>query len=154
MIKIYFTFKNVDSDLFIKKSLQKFTGSEKNFEIIREKQKKPYINENIYFSLSHSYDLTLCAVSDYKVGIDTEKIRLAANKEAVLKKYFGIEKQMSDLEFFEKWTEFESRVKYFGESVLRPIKAKSSMNTVTFAFEDYVISLCAEDTEKFEMERI
>ena len=37
---------------------------------------KPYLDENpVFFSISHSYPLVVCAISETPVGVDIEKIR-------------------------------------------------------------------------------
>ena len=81
MIKLYYTFSNPDSIKFIKKSLFLFSGKN-DFVIKWTKNGKPYTDENIYFSLSHTDGLTVCAVSDGEIGIDAEKIRATVPNSA------------------------------------------------------------------------
>ena len=47
-----------------------------NIHIIREDSGKPYVEGNLcYFSLSHSGETVVCAVSDKPIGVDVERIR-------------------------------------------------------------------------------
>lgn len=61
--------------LFIK--LLKENGfSYRKIVVYRNKYGKPMIKNNLlYFNISHSFDYSICAISDAKIGIDIEKIR-------------------------------------------------------------------------------
>ena len=110
MIKLYYTNKKVKSEDFIKKSLFLYSGKS-DFEIKRTKNGKPF-TDGIYFSLSHTDGLTVCAVSDREIGVDTEKIRSVRNGERIIKRFLGkCEKNLTDKAFLCIWTQFESKVK-------------------------------------------
>ena len=155
MIKLYYTFSNPDSEAFIKKALRAY-GINYEFDIKRSENGKPYIEEDIFFSLSHTDGFTVCAVSDNNIGIDAEKLRSIKNKEKILFRYTGKEyKNVSDTEFFEKWTELESRVKYFGEKLMAIKKSLTEEKFVaTFKIDRYIISVCSDNEENIIKERL
>ena len=64
----------------MKKALFLFSGK-KEYAVKHTENGKPYTDEGIYFSLSHTEGFTVCAVSDSEVGADTEKIRPIKDKE-------------------------------------------------------------------------
>ena len=144
MIKLYYTFSNPESETFIKASLKCFTGKD-NFEIERTPNGKPY-TEGVEFSLSHTDGLTVCVVSENPVGADCEKVRNINNKERILSKFRGeTAENITDEEFFRKWTAFESRVKYFGEKITDcPSAREKEIFTNTFGIDDFIISVSAE----------
>lgn len=86
-------------------------------------QGKPMI-EGLEFSLSHSADLVICAVSDKPVGCDVEKVRKTQTNVAeryfsrAERKYLGrfVEGEY-DKEFLRLWTMKESYAKMTGEGM-------------------------------------
>lgn len=156
MIKLYYSYKKHNSEDFIKESLRRFSGKN-DFIIARNENGKPYIkDENLFFSLSHTDSFIICGVSDNAVGVDAEKIRSIKNKEKILGKFTGENVQnITDAEFIEKWTAFESRVKYFGERLSLCPRAKSiPVNVKIISFDGYTASVCSEKEEQIEKERI
>lgn len=104
--------------------LKKLLAEEKidNFKIKTGKYEKPYISniKNIYFNLSHSSKMVLCAISDMKIGVDIEfndpKIDLNIAKNFFFNgEYESIvnSNNPSD-EFFKYWVLKESYMKYTG----------------------------------------
>ena len=155
MIKLYYTFSNPDSEVFIKKALRAY-GINYKFDIKRTENGKPYVEENIFFSLSHTEGFTVCTVSDKNIGVDAEKLRNIKNKEKILSRYTGKEyKKVSDTEFFEKWTELESRVKYFGEKLTAIKKSLTEEKfAATFKIDGYIVSVCSDSDENIKKERL
>ena len=89
---------------------------------------KPMV-DGLEFSLSHSGDLVICAVSDKPIGCDVEEIRKAP--ERVAERYFGHREQEYldqfsgeeyDKAFFRIWTLKESYVKMTGEGMGVPME--------------------------------
>ena len=87
-----------------------------------EKYGKAYIfnYENIYFNLSHSGKIVLCAISDMEVGADVEYIDPEIDLD-IAKHYFYNEEYTSIMksynpheEFFKYWVLKESYMKYTG----------------------------------------
>ncbi len=155
MIKLFYTFSNPDSEAFMKRALFRYSGRY-DFQIKRTQNGKPYIDGDIYFSLSHTDGLTICAISDKNVGADAEKIRKIKNKEKILCRYLQECKgEISDREFLEKWTQYESKIKFFGEKLHHCKVAKTEEKHIeTFNLGEYIISICSDEEEDIETERL
>ncbi len=154
MIKLYYTFSNPESETFIKASLKCFTGKD-NFLIKRTRNGKPY-TEGVEFSLSHTDGFTVCVVSEKPVGVDCEKVRSINNKERILSRFLNeTVENISDEEFFRKWTTFESRVKYFGEKITEcPSAQKKEVFTDTFGINGFIVSVSAETKTEIVKENL
>ncbi len=144
MIKLYYTFSNPESETFIKASLKCFTGKD-NFLIKRTQNGKPY-TDGVEFSLSHTDGLTVCVVSENPVGVDCEKVRSINNKERILARFVKMQAEnITDKEFFEKWTTFESKVKLFGEkSVDCPSVFEKDVFTQIIEIDGFIVSVSSE----------
>ena len=151
MIKVFYSYNTEESDTFIKKALR-IAGYD-DIEIKRTENGKPYSDKNVFFSLSHTKKFIVCAVSDFEVGIDAEKIRSVAKRGKIAKKVLKTEKELSDNEFLELWTRYESKIKFYGKKLFNSLN-EAEINTHTFIIEDYIISVCAEITENIETEMI
>lgn len=100
------------------KSLAELTYSENG---------KPEI-EGVYFNLSHSNGIAVCAVSSKAVGCDVEKIAalkgniaqrfFCESENAYLNQFEGMEQEE---EFFRLWTMKESYMKMTGEGMRLPL---------------------------------
>lgn len=86
---------------------------------------KPYTeNIDVQFSVSHSGDMVVCAVSDIEIGIDAEKIR-SVNFRAATR--FATEEELDYIgenteRFFEIWTLKEAYFKCIGTGLGADIK--------------------------------
>lgn len=85
---------------------------------------KPYTdNAPVHFSISHSKNIAVCAISDRPVGIDIEYIRdvnlnIAKRQFAPDELRYVFEKwDLSKRRFFEVWTRKEAYVKLIGKGV-------------------------------------
>ncbi len=154
MIKVYYTFANPESESFIKKALFLYSGKS-DFEIKKTKNGKPF-SDGLFFSLSHTDGLTVCAVSDKNIGIDAEKIRSVKNGERIVKRFFGkCEKNLTDEAFLCMWTQFESKVKFFGEKITSCEKAKTKeVYNETFFIGGHIISVSAEEKDDIIKENL
>lgn len=153
MIKLYYTFEKCSSEGFIKEALERFTGKN-GFNIKRTANGKPYAQgESVYFSLSHTDSLIICAVSNSEIGLDAEKIRPIKDKGKILRRFMGDNTDsVTDTEFLKKWTAFESRVKYFGEKIIVCPQTKSTpLNVETILFDEYVVSICSDSHQRIEL---
>ena len=93
-----------------------------NFKIKTGKYEKPYIsdNKNIYFNLSHSGKMVLCAISDRELGVDIEINDPTIDLNIAKHYFYNSEyenitntKNSAD-EFFKYWVLKESYMKYTG----------------------------------------
>lgn len=84
---------------------------------------KPYLVDHpeIFFSLSHSGSLAMCAVADTPVGCDIQCVSEVLHSEAVARRFFTRREQEQlaacsefQREFARLWTLKESYVKYLG----------------------------------------
>ena len=83
---------------------------------------KPHIDGNpLYFNLSHSGSLAVCAISETETGVDVEKIRPVSLRPS--RKFTEYEQESikasfnPNLEFLKLWSLKESRVKCTGEGL-------------------------------------
>lgn len=136
-------------------------------QFVYGKNGKPYLTSNdIFFNLSHSDNLSVCAISDVEIGVDCE--RVAPAKPHVLERVFNeLERETakSDKTFTEIWTKKESVVKYYGGSlwadgkhtaIIFPKNAlyhgnlcKANVFTITLrqGAEEYAVSIATEDKD-------
>lgn len=89
---------------------------------------KPEV-EGIFFNLSHSKTMVICAIGDKAVGCDIELISVAPEKVADRffheseKKYLNeISKGKRNQEFYRLWTMKESYIKMTGEGMQLPLQ--------------------------------
>lgn len=99
-------------------------------KIIYGDKGKPYVEGNgAYFSLSHSGNIALCAVSDNEVGADVQEIkplkkdvssRICALSEAAAYNSLSEEEKTNFL--FKLWAKKESVMKFYGLGFALPFK--------------------------------
>lgn len=142
------------------KALSELSGiAEDGIAVNYSENGKPFSeNTKLHFSISHSGDYAVCAVSERDVGIDIEKIRQlnmqAAKKfasETELIYIFGHLPEKSDFEsadektlerFFEVWTKKEAYGKLIGEGIGYAMRSTDIKNAVTTVRDGYVITVC------------
>lgn len=117
---LFFARGEADSDKFVKfcyghyRDIMYRNGNDlpQSLEIVREEGQKPrFDSEEVFFNLSHSHGVIMLGISHTPIGVDIEKIR-----EIDYKKFSFIEAEDEE-EFFEKWTERESYLKWTGEGI-------------------------------------
>lgn len=132
---------SIVSDHLCRKAVSGFSNMPEN-EIVFSKNKygKPFANgTNAHFSVSHSGDLVICAVSEKEIGTDIEKkreIRLDAAKRFATESEIDYIGNSTD-SFFEIWTLKEAYFKCIGTGLGADIK------TVSFS-RDGSRFLCSE----------
>ena len=103
---------------------------------------KPFLKNtnNVYFSISHSGKMAVCAVSDCKVGVDVQKITEFSKKTA---NFIGLPSDCKTDEFFKTWTQLEASAKRTGEPLISFVKSKSTPAPQTFSikYKNYYISV-------------
>ncbi len=127
-------------------------------EMKRQNGGKPYLENSPHFSVSHSGNLVVCALSQNIIGVDIEKQR-EINPNLSSKIYSPSESSSRDTnELLKNWVLKESYVKMTGEGL------KRSFNTITikdFTLEDnsayfhfekisdnnYFLSVCTKEKE-------
>ncbi len=79
--------------------------------INKDKMGKPiFLNNNLYFNISHSNNYTSCCLATVNVGIDIEEDRII--KETTLKKILN--ENDKDIEYIKIWNIKEAYSKYLG----------------------------------------
>ncbi len=133
---------------------EKFNIDKKSIRFRAGEKGKPYLeNINVEFSISHSGDIAICAISDKPVGIDIEKIR-DVNINAVKKLYTPDEQDyvmekwaLSKQRFFEIWTRKEAYVKMLGKGITHfPNFSTMGNNDIkTHIRERYIVSVAVQE---------
>lgn len=143
-------------------------------DVFVDEHGKPKV-EGLEFSLSHSGNLVLCAVSEEPVGCDIERLREAP--KGVAERYFSDAEQAYlsrfsadeyDRKFFRIWTMKESYVKMTGEALRVPFEAyeiaiedtgarvvrdgeTQTCYLSTMELEGHIMSICAEESAHVEV---
>lgn len=109
--------------------LKAFTGIS---EIKRTANGKPYADD-IFFSVTHTGDYALIAVSDREVGVDAERIK-KRGFEHILKRFTPREKAGINGErgFFENWVVKEAYIKLLGGTLAHDLKRLEYYGGVLF----------------------
>ena len=111
---------------------------------------KPFIKNvsDVHLSISHSDNVTVCAVSDLPVGVDVEKIRNF--NHSMSEKVFGVkitrmlsESATPNKDFTRLWTEKEAILKLTGEGIsgIRKNLNLTEYNSKTTFYKNYCITV-------------
>lgn len=134
----------IAADRLCKTAVSEFCGYRyENIKIKKNEHGKPFAeNLPIFFSMSHSGNFIVCAVSDNEIGIDIEKIRpinlKAAAKFATPEETDYINSSSNG--FFEIWTLKEAYFKCIGTGLGTDIKKVSfeiTTNKITCSDKAY-----------------
>ncbi len=116
----------IAADYLCRKAISEFCGiSPEQIQFSVAEFGKPYINGiDAHFSISHSGDMVVCAVSDKETGIDIEKIRKTNPRSSQKFASESEEKYISSHEngLFEIWTLKEAYFKCIGTGLGSDIK--------------------------------
>ncbi len=151
--------RTVLGEYLARKAISAFLGvDEKSIRFDRDENGKPFVLDlNAEFSISHSGDAVVCAVSHEKIGIDIELLRpinLRVTKiactEAEKEFIFSAESEEEKRErFFRIWTAKEAYFKYLGTGITN-LKAVEYSNLIpsceVFREGDYIISVYKKQT--------
>ena len=148
MNNIYILKGKCDPYAFVKKlAAEKFN----NTEIVRTEKGKPYFKyiTDLFFSISHSGDITVVAIGDTPLGVDVEKIKKADLR--VIKRFLKeeadyITEKDSNHRFFEIWTKKEAYLKCKGTGISGGLNSVNVLDLPfeTTVYEDYMISVYRE----------
>ena len=150
--------RSVAADMLMRRTLSALTSlAERDIVISSEESGRPAApGLPFYLSVSHSADVAVCAVSERRIGIDTEKIRPVSTSLAL--RFFDeddreyvfshgaqpkkLESDISVLErFFRVWTSREAYAKYTGAG-LADIRAVFDRERITHLdFDGYALSV-------------
>lgn len=94
-----------------------------------QKRGKPYVEEHIYFNISHSGDRALFAINKkHELGVDIELMRDNVSWEQIATRYFSQTEimelsQTSDkkIAFFRGWSRKEAYIKAIGDGLTMPL---------------------------------
>lgn len=114
-IKVFFEKSSNRSDVYklLETAFEKIYGTLMP-SLQKNENGKPYFPErpDIYFSLSHSGEYVMCAISDSPVGCDIQKYQKISDK---MQKRVFTEKELENSNSLALWTLKESFVKLCGE---------------------------------------
>jgi len=112
-------------------------------EIVRSENGKPFFagEENMHFSLSHSKNHILVAVSEYPVGADIETLR-PVKKE--YERLFSLE-MLEQFGYFGGWTLREAVFKLRGKGSLRKMEIRREASGLITPGEGIACAIYAHD---------
>ncbi len=146
------------SEEALKKIFSEYYGNN-GATILRTKNGKPYVENALFFSVSHTKDRLYIAFSEKEIGLDAEHFSRATRYESVVKKFHPIEQaEIRNTEnFLRHWVVKESAVKYLGGTLAHDLSKLCYANgTLTYdgaAFptsvhllqhEDFILSVCGD----------
>ena len=149
MYKLYIK-ENTDS-----KSLLKYALNDNNifdYSISYNEYGKPYLNNNLYFNISNSNNITACIISDKEIGLDIEKIKY---NEKVAKRVLNVKEmeilnnsKNKDEMFTIFWTSKESYVKLIGNRIRYGLKnvdtTKLKEKIIIKKYNNYILTISKE----------
>ena len=104
-------------------------------EIFRNKSGKPcFQNGKPNFSISHSKNAVMVAISESAVGVDIEMRREDMETDRINRRFFGEENR----DFFRLWTEKEALAKMTGEGLAKALKAVVDYEKIKILHGEFV----------------
>ena len=152
MYKLYIK-ENVTSKELLDYALFDY-ASIKDYELYYNKYGKPYLKDsNIYFNISHTRNLVICAISDKEIGVDIEKLvyNELVSKRILNQKEYSILLSSNNKEeiFTIMWTSKESYVKLLGiglEYGLKNVDTTILNSKIDIKkYKDYIIAISKEE---------
>ena len=109
--------------------------------IHRTDRGKPYVDEDVHLSVSHSGEHFVCLISEKPVGVDIQKAR-RADMTKISRRYFTREEcdyadEAGSEGFFLLWTRKEAYCKYTGRGLEEILKGTSVLNREDVEFFDF-----------------
>ena len=117
---------------------------------------------SIFFNLSHSKNIAVCAVSNYEIGVDVQQISPVMDKVAkrvLTEKEYAIFKSSREPDdyFCEVWTIKESFLKMTGHGLtkeLHEISADSIVDKMIYKGNSYFCSVCGKESRNIKIKHI
>ena len=106
----------------------------KEYNISIDKTGKPCLDKEINFSISHSKNYAMIALSKTPIGVDIEQIRDRDFKSIL--NHYNIEKDVNSTEFYQLWTDYEAR-----------IKSGLKDNSISYKLDNYILSISSNSTQ-------
>ncbi len=121
------------------------------------------MEDNIFFSISHSATHTFLVVANKPIGLDVEPLNRKTKYAAILKKFSLVEQSnvQTTQDFLRLWTIKESVIKYLGGSIARDLDKINYENEQVFynntllpvivqtaQYDTHIISICMETMNK------
>lgn len=127
------------TDQLIKEALIEH-GAEMN-EVLRTAKGKPYVDGEIFISVSHSENHFVCLIGEKNVGVDIQKER-NANITKISSRYFTDNeceyvRNAGAEGFFRLWTRKEAYCKYTGLGLEEILKGTSVLEREDVEFFDF-----------------
>ena len=151
-------------DVLARTEICRATGlSNRQLDFAANEYGKPFLTNNphIHYNISHAGHYIACAVTDEPVGIDIELIKPIDMK--IAERFFTpdeagyIYKAQQSHRFYEIWTKKESRIKWEGKglskplpsfSVFDPIECKHLAYHEVFCNDEAICHVCSTQREK------
>jgi 4'-phosphopantetheinyl transferase len=129
-------------------------------DLIKDKNGAPRFlkQKDLYCSISHSNEYVACAISDYPIGIDIQKMK-EVNQVLLSKRFFSEQEKLSE-NFYQIWTSKESYLKMIGIGLKKELNSfytdlkKNQMfdlngniigNLFYKEYEQYVFCICMQE---------
>lgn len=101
---------------------------------------KPYFKgADVFFNISHSAGLAVCATDIAPVGVDVEMLRAIPDRERFAKRYFCAEENKfvtehpdPDLAFLRIWTRKEAYLKCLGDGLTHDLRSLNTLEDMRF----------------------
>lgn len=119
-------------DILARVEICRFTNlSKKQIEFSVNEYGKPFVagNSPIQFNISHAGNYIACVIANEPVGVDIEIIKTADMQ--IAKRFFTPEETAyimdghTNIRFYEVWTKKESRIKWEGKGLHKPLPSFS-----------------------------
>jgi len=141
--KINNTENRKEYECYLLKKIFKKKYGLKETEIGYTKNGKPYLknSKNIHFSISHSKDILVIAISNENIGVDIEKIKDYPKKMHDIINYYPKNKK----DFFKEWTKREAVIK-LKDLTLKDINFLNytGINFKTKKYKKHIITIAYE----------
>lgn len=155
----------IEKYLYISKFTNKKIATNKKTEILKFKNNKPYINNELKISISNKElkdkKINIVAISLNEVGIDCEIRNNFKNRQKIIDKFFTEkekEKSKTVYDFFVIWTQKEAVYKSFDNIEKLAVKIDTDKyldNLTTFdIYDNVIVSIYSKDKNiyVYEME--
>ena len=147
---------------FLLKNMIKEIYGREDFSLVFNENGKPLL-DFCFFSISRSEDIAVCAVSDFPVGVDIERIGGFKKRKRYMlftdSESDYVNKQDSENRFYTLWTMKEAYIKAIGGKIADAAKTEFVTSDFTFKKtyenykfktqkkENYVLTVCEKSPE-------